>query len=240
LAASSRQKVRPHLGLSFGLETVVPVPVSGLHIYYDPDRLLPFGIGWLFPTGGSARAGVGSYLGYTRLSETLAEFLGTEFNGSPDGLHGGYFPYRRQSPTSGPVFRVGDAAGQCLPLTGEGIRPALYFGTALGRFVRGVLAGEMTEPGALKSYRQFVEHHARAARILLAAQYVLPRMPIAGIETIARGLKRPGWMEALLRAYWRAFSPAILAQLWSSEVLRRPQRSGFRMGSLASHGIEYR
>jgi len=240
LAASSRQEVRSHQGLSFGLETVVPVPVSGLHFYYDPDRLLPFGIGWLFPTGGSSRAGVGSYLGYTRLSRALAEFLDTEFSGSPDGLHGGYFPFRRQSPTSGPVFRVGDAAGQCLPLTGEGIRPALYFGAALGRFVRGVLAGEMTEPGALKAYRQFVERHAHSARILLAAQYGLPRLPMAGIETIARGLERPGWMDALLRAYWRAFNPAVLGQLWSGEVLRRPQRSGFHVDSIASHSIEYR
>ena len=218
LAGQSGRGRPPRRGLSFGLETVIPVPASGLHFYYDPGTLLPFGIGWLFPTGDSSRAGVGSYLGRTSLSETLTGFLRTRFDDSLDGRHGGYFPYLRQPTTSGPVFRVGDSAGQCLPLTGEGIRPALYFGTALGRIVRSVLAGDLREPEALRAYRRFCESHARAARILLAAQYVLPRLPLTGIEAIARLLKRPGWMDALLWAYWRAFNPAVLAHLWSEKT----------------------
>ena len=40
------------------------------------------------------------------------------------------------------MFFVGDSAGHCLPLSGEGIRTAFYFGIACGRELRAVLAGE--------------------------------------------------------------------------------------------------
>ena len=43
-------------------------------------------------------------------------------------VHSGFFPARLGDPFAGDVFVVGDAAGQCLPLTGEGIRPALVRG----------------------------------------------------------------------------------------------------------------
>lgn len=217
LSTHPRQAVQRVRGMSFGLETVIPARQSGLHFYYDPDALLPFGVGWLFPIGGASRAGVASYLGQTRLRGTLAGFLRSNFNRPPDGHTGGYFPYLRRPATSGPVFRVGDAAGHCLPLTGEGIRPALYFGAALGRLVRAVLAGDVREPEALRRYRGFVRRRSRAASLLLAAQAILPRLPMKGIELIARCLERPGWLEALLWAYWRAFNPLALAQLWQGE-----------------------
>ena len=39
------------------------------------------------------------------------------------------------------MFFVGDSAGHCLPLSGEGIRTAFYFGIAAGRELRAVLDG---------------------------------------------------------------------------------------------------
>jgi hypothetical protein len=41
------------------------------------------------------------------------------FDLAPTDYHGGYFPYRLQAPIADSVFRVGDAAGQCMPLTGK-------------------------------------------------------------------------------------------------------------------------
>lgn len=120
LATNSRQQAKQHGGKSFGLETTIPASEDGLHFYYEPRRLRPFTVGWLFPAGECSRAGLGSYLGQTRMAEALANFTHSEFGLSPGSRHGGYFPYRRRQPTTGHIFRIGDAAGQCIPLTGRG------------------------------------------------------------------------------------------------------------------------
>ncbi|HEX6268945.1 MAG TPA: NAD(P)/FAD-dependent oxidoreductase [Anaerolineales bacterium] len=214
LATNSRQQTQHHAGRSFGLETTIPTSEDGLHFYYEPSRLPPFTVGWLFPIGTRARAGLGSYLGQTRMAEALADFTHSEFGLSPDGRHGGYFPYRRQQPTTGCVFRIGDAAGQCIPLTGEGIRPALHFGAMAGRLVRRVLDGEIREANALREYRNLVRRHAEPYRYLLAVQKLLPRLPMAWIERIAGRVKQPDVLDPLLRWYWKSFNPDTLARLW--------------------------
>lgn len=211
LATNAQQQAEPHNGRNFGLETTVPVSASGLHFYYEPHRLRPYQVIWLFPVGTHSRVGLGSYLGHTQLNETLTDFVRAEFGCPPDGRHGGYFPYRRQPATTGHVFRVGDAAGQCLPFTGEGIRPALYFGMAVGRLARRVLAGDMTEAEALREYREFVERHAGVYRLLLAAQKVIPGLPMAWIEALAGFVQSPVRFDAVMRVYWRAFDPAALS-----------------------------
>ena len=50
------------------------------------------------------------------------------------------------------MFFVGDSAGHCFPLSGEGIRTAFYFGIACGRELRGVLAGRRSREQALAAY----------------------------------------------------------------------------------------
>ncbi len=207
LATNSGRQTEPHRGKSFGLGTVIPVAADGLHFYYDSPRLGPHNVGWLFPTGDFSRAGFASYRGRTQLNQGLSNFVQDQFGRSPDDRHGGYFPYRSQPVTSGQVFRVGDAAGQCLPFSGEGIRPALYFGAAAGRLVRRVLDGELRAADALRSYRQFVEQHRPAYRVLLAAQKILPGLPMTWIEALA-GLAQPDpRIGAILRLYWEAIDP---------------------------------
>ncbi len=154
------------------METTIPISEDGLHFYYEPRHLHPFTVGWLFPIGAHSRAGLGSYLGQTQLNEVLANFTRNEFGHAtrPDGRHGSYLPCRRRPAMTDRVFRVGDAAGQCIPLTGEGIRPALYFGAAAGRLARRVLDGELREADALREYREFVERHAAPYRYLLPLQ----------------------------------------------------------------------
>lgn len=207
LATNARRQSQPHRGKSFGLETTIPISDQGLHFYYDPGRLQPYNVGWLFPVGTSSRAGFGSYLGQSQLNKSLQDFVQTQFSVSLDGRHGGYFPYRGQPATTGPVFRVGDAAGQCIPLTGEGIRPALYFGVVVAQLAQNVLIGELAEQEAMAAYRQFVERHRGGYRFLLAAQKILPGLPIPWIEGLAAMVRRPKVLDPLLRFYWEMANP---------------------------------
>ena len=60
---------------------------------------------------------------------------------------GNWFPHELRPAAEDGVFFVGDSAGHCLPLSGEGIRTAFYFGIACGRELRAVLAGEQGSRG---------------------------------------------------------------------------------------------
>ena len=51
---------------------------------------------------------------------------------------GNWFPHQLRPAVEDGVFFVGDSAGHCFPLSGEGIRTAFYFGIACGRELRGV------------------------------------------------------------------------------------------------------
>lgn len=83
-----------------------------------PER--PDGMFWAFPAGDHVREGVASYLGRgSGLRSDLAGFVAGEELPART-VHGGVFPSRLRDPVAGPVFVVGDAAGQCLPLTGGG------------------------------------------------------------------------------------------------------------------------
>lgn len=218
LAANGRQHGRAHPEMNFGIETSIPVREHGLHFYHDPDRLGSHNIGWLFPVGAFSRAGLGSYHGRTRFQTPLQDFASTYFQARLDGRHGGYFPHRLQPATTDHVFRIGDAAGQCFPLTGEGIRPAMLFGVAAGRLARRVLAGEMREPEALAAYRGLVRRRRRAYRVLEAAQRILPGLPPRWIERVALAVRRPNWLDLVLRAYWNAANPLELAHGPTPEV----------------------
>lgn len=210
LASGGHHKSQSRRGMSFGLETTVPVTENGLHFWYDPGCLLPRGVTWLFPTGTDSRAGIGSYTGQTRLKTRLERWLGETLDQHADGFHGGYFPYRRRPATSGRVFRVGDAAGQCLPLTGEGVRPALYFGTTAGRLARMVVAGRLSEDDALGLYRRQVSAYRPLYDFLFLAQKCLTNVPVTGVQTLATLIQRSGLFPPLMRFYRRVMEPTQL------------------------------
>ncbi len=199
-----------HTGMSFGLETTVPVREDGLHFWYDPAHLLPKGVTWLFPTGAASRTGMASYLGQTRLKSGLERWLEQTLGQEMDGFHGGYFPYRRRPATNGHVFRVGDAAGQCLPLTGEGIRPALYFGAVIGRLARMVIGDLLSEEDALCLYRQQVSTYRPLYDFLLVAQKLLTNIPVSGVEMLAALIQRAGLFAPFMRRYRQVIEPAQL------------------------------
>lgn len=216
LATNAQQQAEPHDGKCFGLETVVPVEKEGLHFYYDKGKWGSFNIGWLFPIGPSSRAGFGSYRGNTRLNARLKDFSLDSFGNSPDGIHGGFWPCRRRPATTGNVFRIGDAAGQCLPLTGEGIRPAMYFGAQAGRLARRVLDGEMLLADALRAYREMDQLHlAKSHSTLLAAQKIVPALPMTWIKPLAGLVQSEKMLNYVMWHYWKTVNPSELG--WPKE-----------------------
>ena len=222
LATHSRRREEAPAGRSFGVETSLPLRGQGLHFYYDPPLTGSHVVGWMFPAGTAARIGVGSYRGRSQLNQSLSRLLEARFSNAPDGRHGGYFPYQRLPALTDDVFRVGDAAGHCLPLTGEGIRPALYFGARLGRLVQGVLSEEWSQADARGRYRSLVDRHIRPHRYLLAAQGVLPGLPLRAIKVVGDLIRRPPALDRLMRAYWNAFNPAEFSWSAKPELARRP------------------
>ena len=75
------------------------------------------------------------------------------------------------------MFFVGDSAGHCLPLSGEGIRTAFYFGIAAGREIRAVLDGEQTRPQALARYGAFSRSTRRPSPTRSRSSALIPRLP---------------------------------------------------------------
>lgn len=193
--------------LSLGLERRLDRREQRLHFWVFPPEL-GCGMGWLFPAAGHSRAGLACYRGHGGLKHPLGHLLADD--PSVGGLHGGFFPARLRDPVAGPVFLVGDAAGQCLPVTGEGIRPAIVYGQLAGRLARRVLVGELQLADALAAYRRAVLEHRGGWRLLGLLQRALlaqPRhLPPAAVWLLgATPLAGPAQ-----RAYLRLAPPDLL------------------------------
>jgi flavin-dependent dehydrogenase len=192
--------------MNFGIETIVQAPEdhgfdsNSLHFWYDPD-ILSRGVGWIFPRGKTASLGVASYSGATHLKNSL-DRLGARFDLDSGGLHGTYFPYALRSTKFGRVFVVGDAAGMCIGLTGEGIRPALFFGEACGRIIHRFLEGAITIQGALEEYTAFVNKHRPFFLIFSTLQGLLIRLPVKWIDEIAVFIGHEPILHWTLDQYW--------------------------------------
>ena len=82
------------------------------------------------------------------------------------------------------MFFAGDSAGHCIPLSGEGIRTAFYFGIACGRELRAVLAGTQRREQALAAYAAFSEAHAPFFRRALRLQRLIPALPPRALSAL--------------------------------------------------------
>ena len=182
---------------SFGLETHTALDDEGLSFLLDRS-LIPHGLGWIFPVGEGSLIGLGSYVGRSKLRPALDRLPARS-------------GHRRRAPTtartsrtascappSAGVFAVGDAAGQCLPLTAEGIRPAIYFGSECGRIVQRVLDGAL-------SLERGLEQLPPARRALPAAR----TGSSAGCSGWPR-TRRRGWFAALTELAAHQSDPAAL------------------------------
>jgi len=177
---------------SFGLETHADLTDEGLSFWLD-RRLIAQGLGWVFPVGAGSLIGLGSYVGVSKLKPALERFLATQ-GVVPTTYHGTYFPNRLLRATVGRVFAVGDAAGQCLPLTAEGIRPAIYFGDQCGVLVQRVLDGALRLDQALVRYQAVVEGYRWAYRVLGLAQWITVHAPTRWFAALAALATRPPFL----------------------------------------------
>jgi flavin-dependent dehydrogenase/YHS domain-containing protein len=191
---------RPRPRASFGLETDTAYAGEALYFWAKPERFGD-GIAWVFPTGRGSRVGLGSYQGVTKLKGSLGRFV-SDLAATPGGYHGTYFPGGLGAATAGRLFVVGDAAGHCLPLTAEGIRPALYFGQECGRLVQQVLEGGCSLAPALAAYRRCVEAYRWAYRGLALAQRAVMQAPGNWLGPMAALAARPGVMAR----WWPRYS----------------------------------
>ncbi len=200
LAAAARGR-----RLAFGLETEIPAPLrTGLWFYFLPE--VRDGYAWAFPCGGVTRFGVLSYGGKTRLLSSLRRFL-CRFGLAPGRLHGGFLATGLSPTVVGRTFVAGDAAGQCLPLTGEGIRTAVRAGELCGHVLQGVLQGRWPLEEAAAHYRSVVQRERRSFQALLWANAAVLLLPRPLLRFLLRTVSRP----EILRMFFRHYL-AILAR----------------------------
>jgi digeranylgeranylglycerophospholipid reductase len=180
----------PDAPLSRGLEVHPEGSGDDLEIWID-RRYVPAGYGWSFPADHELRVGVGSFDPRFHVRETT-ELLAEELGRDRVRYQGNWIPHRLRRATEGGVFFAGDSAGQCLPLTAEGIRTALYFGIALGRELRGVVEGRQDREQAAAAYAEFNDSHGWKFRWMLRAQKLIPRLPPRILGPLVRllGAKR--------------------------------------------------
>ena len=179
----------PEAPLSRGLEVHPDGGGQDLDVWIDRS-LVRSGYAWSVPAGREQRVGVGSYEPRDHVRRPTVALAGRL--GRPAVRYqGNWFPHRLRRAAQDGVFFVGDSAGQCFPLSGEGIRTALYFGIACGRELRAVLAGERSRDEALRRYAAFSAGHARAFGLALSLQRLIPRLPprllTAGLRAFGRG-----------------------------------------------------
>ncbi len=179
----------PEAPLSRGLE-VHPRDPRGVDLEVWVDRsLVRRGYGWSVPAAGERRVGVGSYEPRDHVKAPTRE-LAARLGADAVAWQGNWFPHRLRDAGDGEVFFVGDSAGHCFPLSGEGIRTAFYFGIAAGREIRAALAGVRSPEAALERYTAFSAAHASAFRVALALQRAIPALPPRVLTAALRVLGR--------------------------------------------------
>ncbi|MBF6557522.1 MAG: hypothetical protein IVW52_15445 [Acidimicrobiales bacterium] len=212
--------------LSTGVETRHHHGGRDLEFWFRPPER-PDGVHWAFPAGDHVREGSASYAGKAKgLREDLAHF--EHLDAFPArAVHGGWFPAHLGDPAASRAFVVGDAAGQCLPLTGEGIRPALVFGQAAGREARTVLEGTQSLGGALARYRATVERSRLAYRALEHFQDWAVRLPVPVVAPVVRGCAWGPLSRRLQAIYWAVADPDTLeVSPGTRAVTKLPGRQG--------------
>ena len=185
LATSGYQP--PDAPLSRGLE-VHPHGPGGEDLDVWIERsLVPSGYLWRVPADGEQRVGAGSYQPRDHVKEPTVA-LAERLDYPPVRYQGNWFPHRLRDATEDGVFFVGDSAGHCFPLSGEGIRTAFYFGIACGRELRDLLAGAQSRERALERYAAFSARHERAFRRALQLQRLIPALPPRVLTVLLRAM----------------------------------------------------
>ena len=209
---------------SVGIELRLAGGDEGLHFWVH-DHAMRNGYAWDFPAAGHRRVGLLTYGTSGQLRHRLQRFLGSSVPPAST-LHGGSLPARLREPVSGRVFLVGDAAGQCLPLSGEGIRPALVFGYFAGHLGRRVLTEALTIEQGKAAYREVVARYRRQYAILTGLQTILGRVPRMSIRPLYWLFSSGPLAAPALAAYWSVADQRLLPQTRTGAPEGRPGKTG--------------
>src|SRR3954453_16053953 len=158
----------PEARLSRGLEVHPDGNGRDLELWLDPAYIRS-GYSWSFPADHELRVGVGPFDPRDKGKEPTLE-LAQDVDVPAVRFQGNWIPHRIRRAVEGSTFFVGDSAGHCLPVTAEGIRPALYFGLALGRELRAAHLGWQPHDRARRRYARFSDSHAWKYELLYRAQ----------------------------------------------------------------------
>ena len=109
----------------------------------------------------------------------------------------------RRAPIAHGVFLVGDAAGQCLPVTAEGIRAAILHGIGCGRLISAALDGVISRAEAERRFLAYVQQTSRFQRRLQFMQAVVDRAPERAMALLAQACSLPPLSRRTLRSYLR-------------------------------------
>jgi menaquinone-9 beta-reductase len=199
----------PDALLSRGLEVHPPGRGQEMEIWID-RAYVPAGYGWSFPAGEEIRIGVGSFDPRFHVRDPT-ERLATDLNAPTVRYQGNWIPHALRPATDDGVFFAGDSAGHCLPLTAEGIRTALYFGLAVGRELRQVLAGRQSEERALQRYGAFSAAHARPYRWMLNVQRLIPRVAPRLLGGSLRAMQSRRFLDWAFGHYLEVAHPRFVA-----------------------------
>ena len=155
--------------------------------------MVRYGYAWSVPAAGERRVGVGSYEPRHHVKEPTSE-MARRLDTDAVRYQGNWFPHELRPAAEDGVFFVGDSAGHCIPLSGEGIRTAFHFGIAAGREMRAVLAGATAARGR-RSRRTatFSDAHAPFFRRALRLQRLIPALPPRALTALlaVMGRERP-------------------------------------------------
>ena len=206
----------PNARLSRGLEVHPHSGGEDLELWIDP-KYVKRGYSWSFPADGELRVGVGSFDPHDHVKEPTLQ-LAADVGVPAERWQGNWIPHELRPATEDGIFFVGDSAGHCLPTTAEGIRPAFYFGLALGRELRDVVDGRQTREQALTRYGDFSHDHLWAYRWMLRVQHLVGRVTPTRLLPIGlRMMNTPRFVDWAFTHYLEICPP--------SYALERP-RSG--------------
>lgn len=211
----------PDAPLSRGLEVHPQREPGGdaLDIWVERD-VVRRGFAWRVPAGGEARIGVGSY-DPARPVKAATVGLAERLDAEPERFQGNWFPHRLRPAADDRVFFVGDSAGHCYALSGEGIRPALYFGIACGRELAAVARGERSRERALERYRAFSHEHRRGFAVALRLQRLVPALPPRLLTLVLRIIGRQALVDRAF-GWYIGLTPVALATATAGDASRSP------------------
>jgi flavin-dependent dehydrogenase len=199
----------PDAPISRGLEVHPHGQGSDLDVWIDRS-LVRYGYAWSVPAAGEQRVGVGSYEPRHHVKEPTKE-IARRLDVEAVRYQGNWFPHRLRAAAEDGVFFVGDSAGHCLPLSGEGIRPAFYFGIAAGREIRAILDGD-DKAAALARYGAFSRRHRPTFAYALALQRVIPRLPPRALTAVLSVMGREKPCRRAFDWYLEQAHPRIAVQ----------------------------